>query len=132
MALGVVKDTELREASGLNNLSRNLGGAIGIALVNTWLLDYARLRGERLWESLAASPGRAAAALIRLEAHFATRLTDPAHQLALAASALRRQVEIVALTEAFADVFRVCALLFVVSLAIIPFCRSGSLTGAGH
>jgi DHA2 family multidrug resistance protein len=132
MALGVVKETELREASGLNNLSRNLGGAIGIALVNTWLLDYARLRGERLWESLSASPGRAASDLVRLAAHFATRLADPAHQLAVAASALRRQVEIMALTEAFADVFRVCALLFVASLVIIPFCRSGSLTGAGH
>ncbi len=46
MALGVVKASELRDASGLNNLSRNLGGAIGIAVVNTWLLDFARLHGE--------------------------------------------------------------------------------------
>ncbi len=132
MALGVVAEDELREASGLNNLSRNLGGAIGIALVNTWLLDFARLRGERLVEAMSASPGRAADALAGLAAGLSTRFADPAHQLVLAAAALRRLVETTALTEAFADVFRICALLFVASLAIVPFCRSGSLTGAGH
>jgi hypothetical protein len=39
---------ELRYASGLFNLMRNLGGAIGIAVVNTWLGDNTRLHVARL------------------------------------------------------------------------------------
>src|SRR5436190_5934138 len=40
MALNGVAPEELRYASGLFNLMRNLGGAIGIAVVNTWLIDF--------------------------------------------------------------------------------------------
>ena len=39
MALTGFAMAELRYASGLFNLMRNLGGAIGIAVVNTWLAD---------------------------------------------------------------------------------------------
>ena len=50
---------ELRAASGLFNLMRNLGGAIGIAVVNTWLQDNARIQAARMGESLgrAGAPG---------------------------------------------------------------------------
>ena len=43
LALGNFEGAELRYASGLFNLMRNLGGAIGIAVVNTWLQDATRL-----------------------------------------------------------------------------------------
>ncbi len=132
MALGVVNQDELRDASGLNNLARNLGGAIGIAVVNTWLLDFARFHGERLSESLGRSPGQAMAAVTAIAQRLSAQFADPARQLALAAAELRHQVQTLALTEAFGDVFRICALLFVAALAIIPFCRSGSLTGPAH
>ncbi len=42
MALNGVPPDQLRYASGLFNLMRNLGGAIGIAVVNTWLIDFTR------------------------------------------------------------------------------------------
>ncbi|BCQ58585.1 hypothetical protein PBOI14_03350 [Pseudomonas sp. Boi14] len=60
MALSSFQGVELRQASGLFNLMRNLGGAIGIATVNTWLQDDARTQVLRLSESLGArlSPPR--------------------------------------------------------------------------
>ncbi|HTD28032.1 MAG TPA: hypothetical protein VK660_01450 [Xanthomonadaceae bacterium] len=48
LALSGFEMAELRYASGLFNLMRNLGGAIGIAVVNTWLQDYARINVARI------------------------------------------------------------------------------------
>lgn len=47
MALSLFQGPELRVASGLFSLMRTLGGAIGIAVVNTWLQDNARIEGTR-------------------------------------------------------------------------------------
>ncbi|MHB8530786.1 MAG: DHA2 family efflux MFS transporter permease subunit [Caulobacteraceae bacterium] len=129
MALGAVEENQLLGASGLNNLSRNLGGAIGIALVNTGLIDFARAHGERLSEALGAAPQKATATLLALAVRLSTRFADPVRQLALAGSELRVKVEAIALTEAFSDIFRLSAFLFIASLAIVPFCPRGSLAG---
>ncbi len=50
MALGSLPPSRLRSASGLFNLMRNLGGAIGIAVVSTMLNDRLNLHYERLDE----------------------------------------------------------------------------------
>nr|QQZ49691.1 hypothetical protein JKL49_22975 [Phenylobacterium glaciei] len=59
MALNGVAPSELRYASGLFNLMRNLGGAIGIAVVNTWIGDFARTHTLRMSESMADNPEHA-------------------------------------------------------------------------
>ncbi len=50
MALGSLPQSRLRSASGLFNLMRNLGGAIGIAVVSTMLNDRLNLHYLRLNE----------------------------------------------------------------------------------
>ena len=56
-ALRDMPDDELKDASGINNLMRNLGGAVGIALVNTWLIDFSRQHGASLVQSLGRGGG---------------------------------------------------------------------------
>ncbi len=53
LSLGTLSPAQLKNASGLFNLMRNLGGAVGLALINTLLnkrldLHLARLARERL------------------------------------------------------------------------------------
>jgi MFS transporter, DHA2 family, multidrug resistance protein len=48
MSLGTLPPSKLGNASGLFNLSRNLGGAIGLALINTQLNDRMQLHWNRL------------------------------------------------------------------------------------
>lgn len=43
LALNGLGAAELRYASGLFNLIRNLGGSIGVATVNAWLQDNTRI-----------------------------------------------------------------------------------------
>ena len=64
IALGTLPPSRLKNASGLFNLTRNLGGAIGLALINTVLNDRMDLHLQRLHETVTWG---SAAALERLD-----------------------------------------------------------------
>jgi DHA2 family multidrug resistance protein len=123
LALGNFTGAELRYASGLFNLMRNLGGAIGIAVVNTWLQDATRLHMLRLSEA-AGEAGRAARNAARGLAHgFAAYTPDAHHAQLMADGMLARIVGRAALTLAFNDVFRTMAWMFIAALVMVPLCR---------
>jgi DHA2 family multidrug resistance protein len=127
MALSGFAMAELRAASGLFNLMRNLGGAIGIALVNTWLADNTRIQAARMGEALGEAGRRApdftAALAGRLSSAGGSAAGDPAQSLLLAQGELARLVGRYALTSAFGEVFQLMAWLFVIALVMVPFCR---------
>jgi DHA2 family multidrug resistance protein len=109
---------ELRYASGLFNLMRNLGGAIGIALVNTWLQDICgctllRCR-RRSARSASGEPKQSPAGALsaRSRPTPCSRADDQA--------TLGRIVGREALTLAFNDVFRLMAWLFLAALVWCP------------
>ena len=52
LALGTLPPEKLKNASGLYNLMRNLGGAIGLAAINTVLIDRLELHWARLGEQI--------------------------------------------------------------------------------
>jgi MFS transporter, DHA2 family, multidrug resistance protein len=123
LALSGFAMAELRYASGLFNLMRNLGGAIGIAVVNTWLGDNTRIHLARMGESLGEA-GRAAPDFVAgLAARLGQVTPDPAHALLLAQGELAQLVGRHAMTLAFNDVFRLMSWLFLAALVMVPFCR---------
>ena len=131
MALNGVAPAELRYASGLFNLMRNLGGAIGIAVVNTWLQDFGRGHALRLGEAMANAPQAAGEALSALAARAAILTPDPALALGIARSQFSSVVGRQALTLAFDDTFRLMAWVFIAALLIVPFCRPAPLADDG-
>ncbi|WP_158918461.1 DHA2 family efflux MFS transporter permease subunit [Caulobacter sp. S45] len=123
MALAGFEAAELRYASGLFNLMRNLGGAIGIAIVSVWLYDQTRIHTAHLGEAMDV-PGRTAAGFVARLAHqMGTVTPDPAHALAMARGELARLVGRQTLALAFEEVFRTTAWLFIFALVLVPFCR---------
>jgi DHA2 family multidrug resistance protein len=123
LALNGFALTELRYASGLFNLMRNLGGAIGIAVVNTWLADNSRIETARLGESLGESGRRAPDFLAAIAQNLGRAAGDPLQALALAQGEFARIVGRNALTLAFDQVFRLMAWMFLIALVMVPFCR---------
>ncbi len=123
LALGGFAMAELRYASGLFNLMRNLGGAIGIAVVNTWLSDNTRIAVARLGESLGQAGNSATDALGVVAARIAERTPDAAHAALVLQGELARVVGREALTLAFNDVFRVMAAMFLLAVIMAPFCK---------
>ena len=123
LALTGFEQAELRYASGLFNLMRNLGGAIGIAVVNTWLGDQARIHAARFGEAL-GEPGRIASGVVAGIARRMAEVTpDPALALLMARGELARLVGRQALTNAFNESFQLMAWMFLAALILVPFCR---------
>jgi DHA2 family multidrug resistance protein len=123
MALNGFAAAELRYASGLFNLMRNLGGAIGIAVVNTWLMDGTRIHAARFGESLGEAGRNAPEVVAQLAARIGQFTSDSAHALLMAQGELGQLVSRAATTLAFDDVFRLMAWMFIVALLLVPFCR---------
>jgi DHA2 family multidrug resistance protein len=62
-ALGFISREHIADASGLFNLSRNLGGAIGIALIDTIVFSRGPEHADRIIELIKLDPAKAAAVL---------------------------------------------------------------------
>jgi DHA2 family multidrug resistance protein len=121
MALNGVPPSELRYASGLFNLMRNLGGAIGIATVTTWLQDFGRIHGERFGESMTAA---GTSALAQASARLAQFGADATHTQQVVVGEITQFVTRASLTMAFEDVYFLMAAMFVAALLIVPFCKT--------
>ena len=117
LALGTLPLDRLKNASGLYNLTRNLGGAVGLAVINTALNDRLDLHGLRLRESLLWGRQVADDTLNSLTLGLQP-LGDNAGLAAL--RKLSGLVHREALVMAIADVFLMLTFVFLVMLLILP------------
>jgi len=106
-ALGTLPPDRMKNASGLFNLTRNLGGAIGLALINTMLNDRMDLHLARLHEAVTWSRGSALETLNNLTQRFQG---SDAEQMALKQmmGLVRQQASVMS----FADVFMLLTVMF--------------------
>ncbi len=123
MALNGWAPAELRYASGLFNLMRNLGGAVGIAVVTTWLGDFGREHAASLSAAMGESPQGAREAMAGLAQLAAAWTPDPERAVAMARGVMARVVGREALTLAFADTFRLMSFVFLAALVLVPFAK---------
>ena len=102
LALGTMSPMKIKNASGLFNLMRNLGGAVGLALINTLLDKRMDLHLERLRESVTWGRQVAVDTLADMTKALAARGSDAelaaTRELALI---VRRQAEVLALSDVF-------------------------------
>lgn len=131
VALGTLPAERVKNASGLFNLMRNLGGAIGLAAINTILNNRTDLHIQRLHEAVTFSSRAAIERLDALAAGFASFGSD-AHAMAL--KTLSRSVHQQAAVMAFADVFLILCLLFVILavMAVLVKRPGGTAAPGGH
>jgi DHA2 family multidrug resistance protein len=111
LALGTLPPEQVKNASGLYNLMRNLGGAVGLAAINTALNTRTDLHLARLHEALSSARRPAVEALDNLTAHFQAFGADDAKAMALKQLLLLTHRQGVVM--AFADVFLGLTVLFV-------------------
>lgn len=130
LSLGTLPPQSVKNASGLFNLMRNLGGAVGLALINTVLNHRTDLHLQRLHDQVAWGRAPAEEALAALTTGL-SQLGSTADQAALKQLALivRQQ----ALVLAFADVFLVMTGLFALLVVAAPLMRRPkAVNTAGH
>lgn len=135
LALGTLPPQQLKNASGLYNLTRNLGGAVGLAVINTLLNNRTDLHIARLHEAVAAGRQIAEENLASMVQRFA-EYGDAAQSMAL--KLLTQRAHKQALIMAFGDVFLGLTVIFgaLVLLALFmskpPAAKPGAAGGGGH
>jgi DHA2 family multidrug resistance protein len=126
LALGTLAPEMLKNASGLFNLTRNLGGAVGLAALNTVLDKRIDLHLARLHESITFARRPAVEMLSALAARIPG--SDAQNMALKQLMMMTRQQGIV---MAFADVFLLLGLLFVVFAPLAMLMRRPAPIGAG-
>jgi DHA2 family multidrug resistance protein len=132
VALGTLPPERLKNASGLFNLSRNLGGAVGLATLNTVLDHRIDLHLARLHEAVTWARQPAQEMLNTLTARFHDFGGDAQAMAMKQLLLLTRQQGIV---MAFADVFLMLAVLFLAFGALAFVMRRpqpAAAAAAGH
>ena len=130
LALGWLAPERVPDASGLFNLMRNLGGAIGLALIDTVIFGRAPVHGADIVARLQAGD-TATARFIGLPLElFAARPAGPID--AEAAAFLRPLIEKAAMTSAINEAWAMIAVLTLAALAIVPFARRPVAPGEGR
>jgi DHA2 family multidrug resistance protein len=109
LALGTLSPQRIKGASGLFNLTRNLGGAVGLALINTILINRTVLHHERLAEHINWNNPAAVDQLNNMAANNALHGLDG---VAAATQQLANMVEQQAYVLSFVDVFLLLTVLF--------------------
>jgi DHA2 family multidrug resistance protein len=105
LTLGLLPMEEVKNASGLYNLMRNLGGAMGLAVANTLMLNLNKTHYATLRESISATD------------EIGQHLTQ--QNLARLTNLTWREAEIIT----FNNLFQIIAFIFLSALLLAPFLR---------
>ncbi len=131
-ALGTLPKARLKNASGLYNLMRNLGGAIGLAGINYMMTERLNLHWARLVDNMTSANGNVVAFLNQMGQTMDGRVSVGGGQMAL--KALSRVVLQQAEVLSFADISLVMALIFFAAILLVPLLTlpKGVVTGEAH
>jgi DHA2 family multidrug resistance protein len=128
VALGTLPPERVKNASGLFNLMRNLGGAVGLAVINTILNERTDLHIARLQDRVTWGNATATETLNMLMQKF-QGLGD---STLMALKELSQIVHRQAVVMSFGDTFFILALFYVsLSLLVTLLNRPASPFGAG-
>ena len=128
LALGTLPPQRLKNAAGLYNLTRNLGGAVGLAMINTLLNDRTDLHLARLHEAVSWGHNRAEETLASLTLRYGALGSDAAFA---ATKKLAQIVRREALVMALGDVFLALTFLFIALVCLAPLMRRPKPQAAG-
>jgi MFS transporter, DHA2 family, multidrug resistance protein len=130
-ALGTLPIERVKNASGLFNLMRNLGGAIGLAAINTWFNDRMDLHLQRLHEEVNTASIPATETLNNLAARF-----QGSNAKSQAFQELFNMVRLQAEVMSYADVFLLLTIIFLALAAAGLLMKRpqppAAAAGAGH
>jgi DHA2 family multidrug resistance protein len=110
LSLGTLPPEQIKNASGLFNLTRNLGGAVGLAIINTILNKRLDLHLARLHEQVSWGNPIAEDRLAMMQQNFTAAMQADGDMAAL--KQLAMMVRTQANVLSFADLFLVLTVLF--------------------
>ena len=119
LALGTVAPAQIKSAASLFNLMRNLGGAFGLAYLNTLLSTRQQYHWQQLINDISLSRSEVTNTLSATSAQFTAQgIGNP---MASAIQSIAARLHEQALVLTYNDLFITIALLSAATLVVIPF-----------
>lgn len=135
IALGTLPVHEIKNASGLYNLMRNLGGAIGLATFNTFWINWSKESYAVLRNNVTATNEKA----LQLYEGLSATLSDVPHLPDNNLGALKMIYQMAqreATVISFNNLYRLMGCLFLLMICIIPFLKKvggpSTVASEGH
>jgi DHA2 family multidrug resistance protein len=129
LALGTLAPERVQNASGLFNLTRNLGGALGLAVINTVLTDSQALHRQELATAVSTGHADVPGWLDQTAAAMASSgVADPS---GAALARLAGMVEREATVMAFNNVFLMMSMAFALLLPLVFLTRRAARAAPG-
>nr|WP_246599036.1 DHA2 family efflux MFS transporter permease subunit [Methylogaea oryzae] len=133
LALGSLPPEEVKNASGLYNLMRNLGGAIGLAVANTLMIQLNKEHYAMLRESVTPGSPQAQSLLAALQERLAAAGLPNGESAALKQlyGLVLREAEVLTLNT----LFHILGLIFFLALLLTPWVSKTAAAadaGGGH
>jgi DHA2 family multidrug resistance protein len=118
LALGTLSPMQLPNATGLVTVCRNLGGAVGLALLNTLRQSFTGLHEQEL--SAGYNPDRPEVRAFLEQTEARLRMLGEQNPAALAVSQLARRVQVESALMTFGDLFMTMAIVFAMMFLLVP------------
>jgi DHA2 family multidrug resistance protein len=118
LALGTMKKDEVQNASGLYNLTRNLGGAIGLAMINNLIISKSKIYAQTMKDNMPLTSPKVQESLEFFTQSLTGKVNDPETAAYLL---LSNMVEREAFVIAINNVFVIIAMIFCMGMILIPF-----------
>ncbi len=133
LALGTLPPEEVKNASGLYNLMRNLGGAIGLAVANTLMIQWNKEHYGKLREAVTPGSPQTQAILEGFQERLASAGAPDPEMAALKQlhGLVMREAEVMTINS----LFHVLGLVFFIALLFMPLVKKVTTESgepAGH
>lgn len=135
ISLGSVAPQDAAAASGISNMMRNLGGAVGTALLSTIVTKREQFHSNIIGQSVDLGREEVRSRITDLTNYFTLHgITDPATAQHQAIVALGNIVQRQALVMGFSDAFAVIGIVLVISgiTILLTGKPKGTTAGGGH
>jgi DHA2 family multidrug resistance protein len=118
LALGTMSKNDVQNASGLYNLTRNLGGAIGLAIINSLITSKSQIYAQSLKDNMPLTSPQVQEYIRFFTQSLIGKVNNPeitAYQLL--DNIVMREAFVIAIN----NVFVIIAALFCLGMFLIPF-----------
>jgi len=134
VAMVGITQEEAGDASGLFNMIRNLGGAIGTAAVETYFTDREQFHSFIINAHVSSYDPATVTRLAALQHHFLLNgYADPAAAMARAVNVVGATIRAQATVMGYADCFGLLGAILIGSVVSVAFLKRGaSAAGGGH
>ena len=129
---GEIAPQDAAAASGISNMLRNLGGAIGTAVLATVITKREQFHSNIIGQSVTLGREEVRNRIADLTGYFMSHgVPDPAAAQAQAIVALGKTVKRQALVMGFSDTFALLGIVLVLAAAAVTLTRKVKASGAG-